>query len=477
MQLKRPPLLLYSYLASEMLAPFFASFIIMNCVFFLVKLIPFLDFVLELEISFMDFIRIFSYLFPNIFLYTIPMSAMLGVTIAFSRLSNDNEILAFKAGGISIYQMLPPVIVVTLAMGLLTAYFSIKLIPVSEINMEKFTKQLFKEKVDKGIKEKKFTEALGDIVVYVSKVDKKTNHWREVWVSDMRGQETPTIIMAEQGRMDARLDQLHITITLENGSLHHPDQTDAQIVSFNRYKINIPIKSPVSKKKKINHKNLDMQQLITKADLFGRETKIGKKLILEFHKRMVLPAGCIILALIGLPLGLQAGPGKRGIGIPLGLAVFISYYVLFTLGKMLSTDTDTPIALAMWMPNLFYLVFTGILIWRTANEQPIFPKDLTNIYLKLKEKITILFKSAKLKTHKRVTSYDKITVHFFRKKSVIKANAQNRTFHLPECESYNCKNCSIEFKNIEVALAANFSPCEFCKTIMPDKIYKQDDLV
>ena len=31
------PLLLYSYLASEILAPFFASFLILNSVFFLVK--------------------------------------------------------------------------------------------------------------------------------------------------------------------------------------------------------------------------------------------------------------------------------------------------------------------------------------------------------------------------------------------------------------------------------------------------------
>ena len=105
----KSPLLLYSYLATEMLGPFFASFLIMNCVFFLVKLIPFLNFVLELNIGIADFIRLFSYLFPNIFLYSIPMAAMMGVTIGFARLSSDSEILALKASGISMYQMLPPV--------------------------------------------------------------------------------------------------------------------------------------------------------------------------------------------------------------------------------------------------------------------------------------------------------------------------------------------------------------------------------
>ena len=146
------PQLLYTYLATEMLAPFFASFLIMNCVFFLVKLIPFLNFVLELQIDLSDFIRLFAYLFPNIFLYSIPMAAMMGVTIGFARLSSDSEILALKASGISMYNIIPPVIIVTAIISLFTAYFSIKLIPLSEIAMKQLTYQLLKEKVKKGIK-------------------------------------------------------------------------------------------------------------------------------------------------------------------------------------------------------------------------------------------------------------------------------------------------------------------------------------
>jgi lipopolysaccharide export system permease protein len=181
------PQLLYTYLATEMLAPFFASFLIMNCVFFLVKLIPFLNFVLELKIDFSDFIRLFAYLFPNIFLYSIPMAAMMGVTIGFARLSSDSEILALKASGISMYNILPPVIIVTGLIALLTAYFSIKIIPLTEVAMKQLTYQLVKEKINKGIKEHEFTEALGDVVVYVDKNFKKTGLWVYVWVYYMRG--------------------------------------------------------------------------------------------------------------------------------------------------------------------------------------------------------------------------------------------------------------------------------------------------
>ena len=52
----RPPLLLYSHIANELLAPFFASFLILYGVFFLIRLIPLLEVVLALRIGLGDFL-------------------------------------------------------------------------------------------------------------------------------------------------------------------------------------------------------------------------------------------------------------------------------------------------------------------------------------------------------------------------------------------------------------------------------------
>ncbi len=237
------PKLLYSYLATEMLGPFFASFLIMNCVFFLAKLIPFLNFVLDLNIGLADFIRLFSYLFPNIFLYSIPMAAMMGVTIGFARLSSDSEILALKASGISIYQILPPVIIVATLIAILTSYVSIKLIPLSGVAMKQLSYQLLTEKISEGIKEHVFTEALGDVVVYVDKIDKVTGEWSDVWVSDMRGVNNPIVTMASSGTMSTSPENMMVSIVLRNGSLHKPGNDNAQIIQFNQYQINIPLQT------------------------------------------------------------------------------------------------------------------------------------------------------------------------------------------------------------------------------------------
>jgi lipopolysaccharide export system permease protein len=484
------PLLLYSYLAAEILAPFFASFLIMNSVFFLVKLIPFLNIVLELNIGLADFIRLFSYLFPNMFLYSIPMAAMMGMIIAFSRLASDTEILAFKANGISIYTLLPPVLLVSLAIALITGYFSIKLIPVGEIAMKQLMFQLAKEKIDKGIKENAFTEALGDVVVYVQSVDKATGGWQDVWVSDMRGQSIPSITMAESGSMVGDTQKMQVTIILENGSLNRPDGTYTQTVTFDRYQINIPLRIPnVIDGEDLTQRsvsNLTMAQLQRAATKFGRDSVKGREALIHYHKRLVLPVGCFILTLLGLPLGLQARTGRSAIGIPLGLGCFIFYYVLFTVGKNMAAESAIPVWMAMWPPNLIFLVFTLLFLRQTANERPLVPETLRNgcaalierllpiIMTRLRTFLPLPVKKILEKTAPDKRLYEQTTEELLGpghlSAGTVHGNAKTMACHVQGCDSYTCLNCTIEFKNMEIAQQAGFTPCAACKAILEKQV-------
>ncbi len=472
----RIPLLLNSYLATEMLAPFFASFVIMNSVFFLVKLVPLLNVVLELGIGFQDFIRLFSYIFPNIFLYSLPMSAMMGVIIGFTRLTSDTEILALKSSGTSLYQTVPSVVIVSTIIALLTGFFSTKLIPASEIAMKQLMFRLAKEKIDHGIQEQQFTEALGDLVVYVENADDESKELKNVWVSDMRGQEIPTITMATTGKMISDIKNMMVTIILFNGSLHQSGVKDAQIVEFDRYRINIPLQPPsLIDGKDINtltSKMMTMSQLQEKASELGRDTKAGRKMLIHYEKRLVLPVGCLILSLLGLPLGLLGGPGKRAIGVPVGLFFFMLYYVVFSLSQAAAENGVMPVEIVMWIPNCLFLIITLYCLHRMTHEQPLLPDQvkvrLQHFYDRyLLSSVKYIYKlighsTQKAKTVKPIIS--KVTPRFLQA-GVIRANAYSRVYHFPECEFYTCKYCTMTFKNTEIAAKAGFQPCKFCKSL------------
>ncbi|MDD2462392.1 MAG: LPS export ABC transporter permease LptF [Desulfobulbus sp.] len=374
-----PPLLLYSYIANELLAPFFASFLILYGVFFLIRLIPLLEVVLSLQIGPADFIRLFAYIFPHMLLYIIPMASMAGVIVGFTRLTNDREILALKACGISLRQMLPPVIIIAAAIATLTGYFSIRLIPVGALGFKQLMFQLAMEKIDNGIRPHEFTEALGDIVLYVDRIDKQKG-WHGVYVSDMRGRQQPLITLAQSGHMEADMEHQRVTIVLNDGSLHNQQGPDNQVVHFGRYQLQIGLQLPT----KVGGENvanrsrgtMPQQQLLQAASKNDPNSKTYKKYLSEYHHRLVLPVGCFILSLLGLPLGLQAAPGRRAVGIPLGLGFFILYYITYTTTGMMAEEGSLPLVLGMWLPNMLFFALTMGIIYRVDQERPLLPEWL-----------------------------------------------------------------------------------------------------
>lgn len=369
----RTATLLYTYLAAEILAPLLASFIIVNSVMFLGRIVPLLDTLLDYGISLADFTRLCLYITPQLLVFSIPMATMLGIIIAFNRLAGDNELLALKVGGVSPMRMMPPVIALSLLMACTTALCSVYLIPTGTLAMEKMLFQLAKEKIDHGLQAKRFSENLGPVVLYIDTIDHQTREWQGVYVSDLRDQSAPTTVMAQTGSLEADTRAMLITLSLNNGSLHRTKGDSSQDISFNRYTLNLNLPQPSGELARQGGKRTMTQaQLIKKAHEYGTTTEKGINLLIEYQSRLVLAAGCLILGILGFPLGSLATPGRRPPGIPLGLFFFITYFMLFSAGKTMSEEQIIPLPLAMWLPNIIFGFLAGYLLFATARETLIF---------------------------------------------------------------------------------------------------------
>lgn len=480
---RRPPFLLYSYIANELLAPFFASFLILYCVFFLVRLIPLLEIVLSLRIGTADFIRLFAYIFPHMLLYIIPMASMAGVIVGFTRLTNDREILALKACGVSLTQMLPPVIVIAAAIACLTGLFSARLIPVGSLGVKQLMFQLAKEKIDKGLKAKEFTEALGDIVLYVDEIDEQ-RHWHGVYVSDMRGRTQPLITVAKSGYMEAEMERMLVTVTLNDGTLHSNEGLDNQLIRFGKYQLQISLRPPTQiGKEDVTSQTrgaMTQEQLLAAADRHPPNSKGAKIFLSEYHHRLVLPVGCFILSLIGLPLGFQASPGKRAVGLPLGLAVFLFYYIALTTTRVMSEDGILPLMFGMWLPNILFFLLAVYLFLRVHQERPLLPDRIQllfqwlydillnalcqRLFRLVRKAITPRSVPSHLPPDKMAGEQNSLPVH---------ADGTTSVFHLPGCAHYHCPECRLRFKDARIAREAGFVPCEYCATLV-DRESPQD---
>jgi len=380
------PFVLYTYLAAEILAPTFAAFIILSCVLFLGKIIPLLDILLDFGVGLPDFIRLCAYIAPQLSLFSMPMACMMGVIIGLTRLGTDGEIMALKASGIGLYRMLPPVLIIALTAALLTGLITVQLLPDSKIARQQLLFQLAKEKIDKGMREKQFSDAIGNIVLYTDRIDEDTGEWHGVYVTDMRDKKNPIVVMARHGNLSANLEKMLLSLALGDGSLHRVQGDITQTIRFDNYLLNLSLPNPTGVPvQKTDKGKLSLAQLLQQAQSPDIRAEQRAALLMEYHKRLALPVGCFILTLLGFPLGFLSGPGRRPAGLPLGLSLFIAYYVLTTAAKAVGVSLILPVAPAIWAPNIIFSLITIYLIRSGANETATIHLDKGGLLI---EKIT-----------------------------------------------------------------------------------------
>ncbi len=382
------PVLLYIYIATEILAPFFASFLIINAILFLGRLVPLLNVIFDFGVGAGDFLRLCAYMLPKLMMFSIPMASMTAVIVAMTRMVNDNEIMALKATGIGLLRLLPPVIVIALSTSLLTYFSAVTLIPQGTLAMKSLFLQMAQEKIDKGIQPGQFSEGISNVVLYIDAVDHETRQWQGVYVSDMRHGDAPLTIVAKTGSLAAQPENMLISLTLTDGTLHRASKDITQTIRFDRYQVNLPIKTPTeiggTSVTEVGKNGLNQKQLLEQVATHGPKSPLGLSMLIEYHTRMALPAGGFILTILGLPLAMLARPGRRPLGVPLGLLLFVIYYILFTAGRTIAESGHLPVAAGIWLSNVLIALFTIMLTRQVAREiTPLFLARLSDTALAL----------------------------------------------------------------------------------------------
>lgn len=96
---------------------------------------------------------------------------------------------------------------------------------------------------------------------------------------------------------------------------------------------------------------------------------------IEWHRKFTMSFACLLLYLIGAPLG--AIIRKGGIGLPLIIAVifFVAYFITSKTGETLSSSQKLPPYIGMWMSSLMLIPFAFVFIRAARNDSKMFSKD------------------------------------------------------------------------------------------------------
>lgn len=353
------------YLAREIVAPFFLGLVAFTFVLLMGKLLKLADLVIAKGVPFVEILKMVAYLLPSFFLLTIPMAFLLAVLLAFGRLSADNEIIALKASGISLYNLLPTLLLLAAGAYAATLFITMTALPWGNASFKKFLGTIVETRAAITIRDRVFNDTFPGIVIYVDHYDENSQKMDGIMIHDDRKTVEPSTIFASTGSIgsDPALDT--IRLHLQDGVMHRrKDAATYRLVEFRDYELTINLHQ-AARDISLNELDLGMDDLRQTIRTAGSDLKKQREFQVELHKRYALPFACIVFAILGLPLGIQNQRAGRSAGFAASIAIFMLYYIMFSAGRTMAGKGLVAPALAMWTPNVLFLLL-GIYLFRHA---------------------------------------------------------------------------------------------------------------
>jgi lipopolysaccharide export system permease protein len=303
---------------------------------------------------------------PSFLVYTIPMAFLLAVLLAFGRLSADNEITVMKAGGISLVQIMPPVLLCGIVAVILALSTGVIGVPWGNSAFKKVSFAMLKQNVSVTIREKVFWDDIPGIVLYTERYDEVRHVLSGVIIHDERDTSRPMTIFASDGVIGSGANPRDLRLALNNGSIHSVGkENEYRMVEFGEYIMTI---APPGAGNGIgrSEQDLGITELRQQIDNPSTPRQTRLKMSSELHSRFAMPFASLVFAVLAVPLGIQNRRSGKSAGFSISIATLLVYYILMSLLRTLAEKGSIPPILAMWLPNMIFLTL-GWTLLRTAS--------------------------------------------------------------------------------------------------------------
>jgi len=316
--------------------------------------------------------QVFFFIVPVTLNISIPAGVLVGILIGLSRLAADSEITAMRASGIGVWSFLRIISIFAVASWILALANGVYLAPVSQAAMVHLQDRLKSSQASFEVQPRVFYEGFPGLVLYVQNVKAAQGAaiWKGVFIADTSVPSSPRITLAQQGILVSEgRDTLHLHLT--DGSTHEIDPKipdHYQISTFVQTDLPIPVPQADSTK---DQELAPAAQMGTWELWHQAHTQKDKSLarwyLIEFHRRFALPTSCLVLALVGIPLGLSSKKGGKSTGFVLTILLVFVYYSASLVGVSLARQGRLSPGFGVWLADIIFFLGGAFLLWRAEH--------------------------------------------------------------------------------------------------------------
>jgi len=341
--------------------------VLFTFILFMRYLLPLMELAVRGVASPLDILRLIGYLLPGFFSFTIPMAVLIGILLGLSRLAADSEVTAMRASGIGVLSFVRIVSIFAVVAWVLGLANSLVVAPRAAQALLHYEAASKTTQATVEVQPRVFYEDFKNYVLYAQDVLPGADGsaiWRHVFLADLTKPASPHIITANEATVLSGGPNT-LRMELSNGSRHdislsNPDQYD--ISTF--VSTELPVQtgqqeedSHLSRRDTPMH-SLGMRTLWQLAHGPGNS---ARPYLIELNYRFAFPTACLVLMLVGVPLGLSSKRGGKGAGFVVTLGLVFVYYFLSSIGMALARQGKVPPTLGVWGANIVFSL-AGLLL-------------------------------------------------------------------------------------------------------------------
>ncbi len=225
---------------------------------------------------------------------SLPLAVLLASLMTFGNFGEKLELLSMKSAGISLYNIMRPLIVLMVLLSAFSFVFQDKVLPVVQIKLQSLTVSMQQKSPALSIPQGAFYSDIDGMTIYVKEKDTKKKMLKDIMIYDFsQGFDNAAVTLADSGFLRLTEDKLNLVMTLYHGegfSNFDKQQAATRDIpyrreSFREKEIIIPFDNNFNRidesqfqSSHLSKKNDELRQIIDSVGSLLDSTKIKKKI-------------------------------------------------------------------------------------------------------------------------------------------------------------------------------------------------------
>ncbi len=358
------------YILSEVVAHALLGGVLFTFVIFMPRLGSILGLVVRESATLSSVIKIFLFMLPDTLIVTIPMAVLVGVLLGLSRLAADSEITAMRASGIGVWSFVGIVSIFAVFGSGLALLNTLYLAPKSTEALRKLEDSIKSSQASFEIQPRVFYEDFKNYVLYVQDVraGAGASQWHRVFLADLSDAADPKVTTAERATVVNGGDNT-LRMRLRDGTQHDTAGNDPNQYTVSTFaESDVPLDIGAQQETRIGRADTPILAMNNRELYEHSRRSDGKWFSIELNKRFAYPASCLVLMLVGVPLGMSSRRGGKSAGFVVTILLVFLYYFLSSTGIALARQNKVSAFVGVWAVNIVFTFF-GLLLLRQLSRR------------------------------------------------------------------------------------------------------------